>query len=70
MIYWEHLGRLDDDDYAMRNFTRILDFYDNCIVAPDNLILTMDGPTGTIDAAAIDRIIKGQLLPLFQSELS
>lgn len=70
VIYWEHLGRLDDDDYAQGNFTRILDFYDNHIVAPDNLILTMDGPTGTIDVAAIKRIIDGQLLPLFQGELS
>lgn len=69
-IYWEHLGRLDDTDYAWSTFNKILDFYDNHIVAPDNLILTMDGPTGTIDAAAIDRIIKGQLLPLFQDELS
>ena len=68
LIYWEHLGRLDNENYAKANFTRLLDFYDNHIVAPDNLILTMDGPDGTIDIAAIDRIIKGQLLPLFQRD--
>ena len=31
---------------------------------PKNLIVTMDNPDGTLDVAAIDRIIKGQLLPL------
>lgn len=65
-IYWEHVGLLNDEDYRKRTMKKFMDYYLNEIIMPDNLILTMETADGAIDIAAIDRIIKGQLLPFFQ----
>lgn len=64
-IYWEHAGLLSNENYRNSFFRKIAIYHHNNIVMPKNLIVTMDNPDGTLDVAAIDRIIKGQLLPLF-----
>lgn len=65
-IYWEHVGLLHDEDYRKRTMKKFMDYYLNEIIMPDSLILTMETADGAIDIAAIDRVIKGQLLPFFQ----
>lgn len=65
-IYWEHLGLMDRKKYREKTFKKLTDYYHNDIILPDNLILTMETASGAIDVAAIDRVIKGQLRPLFQ----
>ena len=64
-IYREHLGAMNDEDYRRRTYAKITNYYRNHILPPDNLILTMEDAGGVINIAAIDRMIKGQLLPLF-----
>ena len=65
-IFWEHAGLLHNERYRESFFNKITTYHHNNIVMPKNLIVTMDNPDGTLDVAAIDRIIKGQLLPLFR----
>lgn len=66
-IYWEHAGLLNNENYRNSFFKKIAVYHHNNIAMPKNLIVTMDNPDGTLDVAAIDRIIKGQLLPLFSN---
>lgn len=65
-IYWEHVGRMDLENYRNGFFRKLTNYHYNNIIVLDNLILTMNGPGGQLDVAAIDRVIRGQLLPYFQ----
>ena len=65
-IYWEHAGMMNNASHRENLYRKITDYHHNNIVIPTNLIITMDGPDGIIDTAAINRIINGQLLPLFR----
>ncbi len=64
-ILWEHMGLLGKEDYRRHAFEKLTDYFHHGYFVPNNLIITMDGPTGELDVAAIKRIIEGQLLPFF-----
>lgn len=64
-VYWDHLGRMDLETYRRKNFKKLTDYHYNDILVPDNLILTMESKDGALDIAGINRIITGQLMPLF-----
>lgn len=65
IVYWEHAGRLDLPSYRGKFFSKLTDYYHHGIIVPDNLIITMNGPDGSINVEAISRIIDSQLLPFF-----
>ena len=62
-LYWEHFGMLDNDDYLFNAAKKIQLYNRNGIVLWKNLIVTIDGPGGTVDAEVITRIIKEFVLP-------
>jgi len=62
-LFWEHFGMLDNDDYLFAAAKKIQLYNRNGIVLWKNLIVTVDGPGGTVDAEAITRIIKEFVLP-------
>ena len=64
-LYWDHLGRMDLEGYRKKAFKKIEDYHYNGILPPDNLILTMEDKNGALDIRGIQRIITGQLMPLF-----
>lgn len=64
-LYWEHLGRMDSQGYRTDNFEKLSLYHYNDILPPNNLIITMDSKDGGLDIAGINRIITGQLMPLF-----
>lgn len=64
-IIWEHFGMFGIKEYRDNAMRRFIEFFQNGIFQPDNLIITMDGPNGQLDMRAIERIIEGQLKPLF-----
>ena len=64
-LYWDHLGRMDLEGYRKKAFKKIEDYHYNDILVPNNLILTMDDKEGGLDIGGIQRIITGQLMPLF-----
>ncbi len=41
-IYWEHLGRCGEADYAIKNFNKIMDYEEQGLVLGDNLIITVE----------------------------
>jgi hypothetical protein len=66
VIYWEHFGMLDRENYREDFTGKMLLYYDNDIFPPKNLIITMDGPGKGFDNQGIKRIIEERILPLMQ----
>lgn len=66
VIYWEHFGMLDRENYREDFTGKMLLYYDNSIYCPKNLIITMDGPGKGFDNQGIKRIIEERILPLMQ----
>lgn len=65
-IYLEHLGMMNDPAYREVNYRKLTDYFLNGIYPPHNLIITMDGPDGELDTAAIHQMLHDQILPLFR----
>lgn len=57
VFYWEHAGKLDEEEYSGNFFKRILLYFENGIYQPHNLIITTDGPDNPFDNLAVKRII-------------
>jgi len=64
-ILWEHFGLMSSEEYRKGAFEKITDYFSDGYYVPNNFIITMDGPDGEFDNAAIQRLIEGQLVPLF-----
>lgn len=64
IYYWEHEGMLTDLEYARRNQEKEQLYFRNGIYAPKNLIVSMDGADGSIDADGIRRMAQALLVPL------
>ena len=62
LLFWEHLGMMDNPEYAGRNFRKLERYYDAGLVPGDNLILSFDR-RGEIDMRIIDDIIRDQIIP-------
>lgn len=62
IIYWEHFGKVSDDDYMRDNDIKLYEYSDYGIVPWDNLIITYDKPDGGIDGKIIDAMIEGWLI--------
>ena len=62
LFFWEHLGMMDNPEYAGRNFRKLERYYDAGLVPGDNLILSFDR-RGEIDMRIIDDIIRDQIIP-------
>lgn len=58
--YWEHLGLTDDIGYQ-RRWKRKLEWYEDCGFA-DRLIISEDGPDGSIDSKEIEEIARDRIM--------
>ena len=57
-IYWEHMGRMDDEVYSEKALGRILAYEKNEIFPGDKLILTHETLRTPLHSALIDRKIR------------
>jgi len=58
---WEHLGLIDDGEYATKNFKKIAQ-YEKCgYFIGENLIITMESNDSPMDIKAIERKIRAYL---------
>ncbi|MCR5328645.1 MAG: hypothetical protein K6E12_07345 [Saccharofermentans sp.] len=62
VMYWEHLGKMDDADYARKNTFRINCYEKNGYLPGDSLITTWETSTMPIDVKLVDQIIRRYLL--------
>ncbi len=66
VLYLEHFGMMNDEGYRESSYRKLTDYFLNGIYPPHNLIITMDGPDGALDIAAVHQLIQNRILPLFQ----
>ncbi len=57
-IYYEHLGRMDDEDYANKNTRKIINYNKNDLVLGDNLFVTMETKRNPLDVRVLDNLIQ------------
>lgn len=61
-FYWDHFGMMDDPDYAMRNYKKLINYYDAGLIPGDNLILTFS-KGDDINMGTIKSVIMNEVLP-------
>jgi len=62
-FYIEHLGRLDLEGYRQRNAEKLQNYHASGILMPGQLIFTMDGPGGVLDAGPVCEFLERVILP-------
>ena len=62
ILYWEHLGRMDDEDYSKKNIKRINIYQKNGVYIGERLILTMETSVTPLDVRLVDSLITRFLL--------
>lgn len=62
IFYWEHLGKMDDPEYARTNVSRINYYEKNGVFKGDRLILTWETSKTSLDVKLVNQIIKHYLL--------
>ena len=68
-FFIEHLGLLNKEKYVKRNAEKLHEYHSNGILMPGQLIFTMDGPDGGLDAGPVIEFLQNILLPrLWKSE--
>ena len=60
-IYIEHLGLVEKEDYATRNFFKIMDYEEVGIVLGDNLMITMETKDRPLDMKILKKKIQNFL---------
>ena len=60
---------MNDEGYRESSYRKLTDYFLNGIYPPHNLIITMDGPDGALDIAAVHQLIQNRILPLFQKQV-
>ncbi len=61
-VYIEHLGLVDQQVYATRNFNKLIDYEEVGIVLGDNLIITMETEERPLDMKVVEKKIEQFLL--------
>ena len=61
-IYWEHLGKMDDEGYARDNIYRINVYEKNGIFVGENLIVTWETSTMPLDIKLMEDKIRRFLI--------
>lgn len=61
-LYWEHLGMMDDPDYAEKALRKIAAYEQNGLWQGDKLILTYETKTISLNQKLIEQIIQHYLL--------
>ena len=57
-IYWEHLGRVGELDYATRNFGKLMDYEKNGLILGDNLIITLETLERPLDIRNVEEKVR------------
>lgn len=57
VFYWEHLGKMGDNDYVIRNVRKISEYGKSGIVLGDKLLLTMETESIPLSTKDIENVI-------------
>lgn len=59
VLYLEHVGMLQDDEYRQKFSERTAVYHKNNLLLSRDVFITMDGPGGDIDISAVDTVLRG-----------
>jgi len=59
VIFLEHVGMLQKETYRQTFTKRMVTYHKNNLLIGRDVFITMDGPGGDIDIAAVDKVIRG-----------
>jgi hypothetical protein len=62
LVYWEHLGMLNDRAYFEGQLEKLRDYYARGLILGQNLIISFDNGDGVIDVAEIEHLIRTRVL--------
>lgn len=57
LVYWEHMGMMDEEDYRFKALDKIDCYIRNDIVPDVNLILTYETKTHPLDSSLVQKLI-------------
>ena len=57
-IYWEHLGRVGEMNYATKNFVKLMDYEKNGLILGDNLIITLETLERPLDIKNVEEKVR------------
>lgn len=57
VFIWEHLGKIYDNDYFMKQFPKITEYASAGYILGSNLFLSFDGPDNTFDVVALENLL-------------
>ena len=57
-IYWEHLGKADDENYASRNLIKLMDYEESGLAIGDNLIISIETHDRPLDLRTVRKKAK------------
>lgn len=57
-IYWEHLGLIDSENYASKNFNKLMDYEEIGLVLGDTLIITMETQERPLNMRTVKNNVK------------
>ncbi len=60
--FWEHLGKMDDPSYCLKNFNRFMRILDAGYIIGEDLIVTHEDSKHPLMTESIDAIIEKYLI--------
>lgn len=60
-IYWEHLGRVDDPDYAVKNFKKLIAYEKSGLVLGDTLLISTECAECPLDFETVKKKLEAVL---------
>lgn len=61
-IYWEHLGLIDQEEYAVKNLLKLQSYEDSGIVLGENLFISMESTKQWMNTKIVEMYIKNMFL--------
>lgn len=61
-VYWEHLGKIDDPEYALKALLKLRSYAENGIELGEQLLLTFESSTQTINQNYVNHLIYKYLI--------
>lgn len=62
LYYWEHFGRIDDEEYAHKAYRKLEIYTRNGIIPSDNLIMTFETREMQLDPAIVEKVVRETFL--------
>ena len=57
-LYWEHLGKVDDSAYILKNMSKLMDYEQSGLILGDNLIVTLETRERPLKLDIVEKNVK------------